>query len=60
MKRDTYNFEFYPDYDHEHPVRLTFEMEPDLTLDQIEDMCKTFMVALGYSIFDVNETFTQE
>lgn len=58
--KNTFNFEFYPDSEHERCVRLSFDMEPDLHISEVHRMCRAFAIALGYSVKSVNEYFGEE
>jgi hypothetical protein len=59
VKKNTYNFEFYPDEENEHEssIRLSFELPPDAHCSLIHSMCKRFAIALGYAPQTVEEVF---
>ena len=56
MERNTYNFEFYPENDVEHPVRLSFEAN-GVHCSEFHHMCKAFAIALGYHPNTVEKYF---
>ena len=60
--RDTFNFEFWPDEHNEHeiPMRLSFDMRPNLYCCEIHRMCRAFALALGYTLETVDKYFGPE
>lgn len=61
QRKDTYNFEFYPDGDDRRNIRLSYDVPGDgVTCGELQRMCKAFALALGYAPSSVEECFGED
>ena len=40
-----------------HSVKMVFDVEPDASINVLHDLCKRFMLAIGYGESTVEEVF---